>query len=138
MGSEREQEFCAKVWEALKGDHTDLRKQQLILEAHVDSKHRAKVRGEAEYTFESGDPLETSFDQIKLAFGSLQKERDRYKHAYNSVLVNAAKGKEPNKFLDFLANEFALVGKGCTIGEATIAWIKRQSDHLPTERTDNG
>lgn len=26
--------FCAVVWEALKGDHNDLRKQQMILRAH--------------------------------------------------------------------------------------------------------
>ena len=29
-----DQAFCAAVWEALKGDHTDLRKQAIILKAH--------------------------------------------------------------------------------------------------------
>ena len=30
----RDEAFCAEVWGALKGDHTDLRKQAIILEAH--------------------------------------------------------------------------------------------------------
>ena len=29
-----DEEFCAAVWEALKGDHNDLRRQQIILAAH--------------------------------------------------------------------------------------------------------
>ena len=30
---ERDQKFCRIVWDALKGDHTDLKRQQIILEA---------------------------------------------------------------------------------------------------------
>jgi hypothetical protein len=29
-----DQAFCAAVWDALKGDHNDLRRQQIILKAH--------------------------------------------------------------------------------------------------------
>ena len=29
-----DEQFCSAVWDALKGDHNDLRRQQIILEAH--------------------------------------------------------------------------------------------------------
>lgn len=32
-----DQIFCSRVWDALKGDHNDLRKQAIILEAHRDA-----------------------------------------------------------------------------------------------------
>lgn len=75
-----------------------------------------------------GDILSSSFDQIRLAYDSLKRDRDRLKDVITTLRVNALRGSDTDKLLEFMRDGLGGVGAGLTIGEMIIAF--QQGDHI--------
>lgn len=82
------------------------------------------------------DILAENFDQIRLAFDSLKRDRDRLRDVIVSLRVNAIKGDEPDVLLAFMREGLSGVDAGLTIGEMITAY--ESGNHLPAKETQHG
>lgn len=64
-----DERFCAVVWDALKSDHNDLRKQQIILEAHRAARSASGLSERVRVLEETGIALVSALDASARSVG---------------------------------------------------------------------
>jgi len=83
--------------------------------------HPAPKAGE-QPTITQADILATEFDRIRLAFDSVNRDRDRLKAIVTCLRVNAIKGQDPEALLAFMRDGLDGIDAGLTIGEMIMAY----------------